>query len=346
MLIIVAIRVFSFFPATVEKYYSTGIYQCITRTGRILTGWLPISLGDILYTVVVIWLIWKLILMIKALVKKKINKTWLACAFKKAAIILAWVYIFFNVGWGLNYDRQGIAYQLKLGVKAYDLADLKNINNLLEEKTNTWRPVFDTNEIYRIDKKETFKKANASFMNASTRYPFLAYSHGSVKPSLYSIPGNYMGFTGYYNPFTTEAQVNTTVPAFTVPFTTCHEMSHQLGYAKEDEANFAGYLAATASSDSIFRYSAYFDLYLYANRELFIYDSVYSKLSRNRLSQPVQSDIISLKKFWIKYRSPFDKLTAWIYEKYLKANRQPKGMQTYNEVIADLIAFYKKYGYI
>ncbi len=57
--------------------------------------------------------------------------------------------------------------------------------------------------------------------------------------------GNYLGFTGYYNPFTGEAQVNTTVPQFLLPNIALHEMGHQIGYAKEDEANFSAYLAAS-----------------------------------------------------------------------------------------------------
>jgi len=55
--------------------------------------------------------------------------------------------------------------------------------------------------------------------------------------------------------------VNTTTPVFTQPFTTCHEIGHQLGYAKENEANFAGYLSARSSRDPAFLYSVYFDLY-------------------------------------------------------------------------------------
>ena len=38
--------------------------------------------------------------------------------------------------------------------------------------------------------------------------PRFAYRVHSVKPSLFSYPGLYIGFAGYYNPFTGEAQVN------------------------------------------------------------------------------------------------------------------------------------------
>ena len=57
-------------------------------------------------------------------------------------------------------------------------------------------------------------------------------------------------FLGYYNPFTGEAQVNTNVPAFVIPFTTCHEMAHQIGYASESEASFVGFLVIRNSNNA------------------------------------------------------------------------------------------------
>ena len=39
-----------------------------------------------------------------------------------------------------------------------------------------------------------------------------------------------MGFSGYLNPFTHEAQADDLMPLFNTPLT-AHEMAHQLGYA-------------------------------------------------------------------------------------------------------------------
>ena len=155
-----------------------------------------------------------------------------------------------------------------------------------------------------------------------------------------------MGFSGYYNPFSGEAQVNTTIPAFLLPFTTCHEMAHQLGYAKEMEANFVGYLTATASKDTFFRYSSYLDLFLYATREVGIYDSTYAKASIKQLLPEVKQDLLEERKFWMRHQNPVEPVIRWLYGNYLKANQQPRGMQSYNEVTADLIAYYKKFGKI
>jgi len=170
------------------------------------------------------------------------------------------------------------------------------------------------------------------------------YLSPSVKPSIFSYLGDYLGFTGYYNPFSGEAQVNTTVPVFIQPFTTCHEIGHQIGYAKENEANIAGYLSARTSGDPLFQYSVYFDLYLYAAGELYTRDSMLVKPIRESLNPGVRKDYTELKAFYKKYTNPLEPLIWRLYGRYLRANQQPQGLLSYNDVIAWLIAYKKKYG--
>ena len=45
-----------------------------------------------------------------------------------------------------------------------------------------------------------------------------------------------------------------------------------------------------------------------------------------------------------KYKNPVEPIITWAYGHFLKANNQPAGKQTYNEVVAWLIAYYKKFG--
>jgi hypothetical protein len=135
------------------------------------------------------------------------------------------------------------------------------------------------------------------------------------------------------------------MPVFTQPYTTCHEIGHQLGYAKENEANFVGYLSARLSDNPAFRYSVYFDLYLYAARELNVRDSMLLKPLKAQLSPAVKADFRELHRFNRKYENPFEPKVRELYDSYLRANRQPKGMRTYNEVIAWLIAYGKKNGW-
>src|SRR5665811_1952947 len=121
--------------------------------------------------------------------------------------------------------------------------------------------------------RDRFRYSVDAYRVAAGTHPSLMYRFPSVKFSFYGYLADYMGFSGYYNPFTCEAQVNTTIPSFVQPFTTCHEIGHQLGYAKEEEANFCGFLATKSSTDPAFRYSVYVDLYLYSAGALYVLDS-------------------------------------------------------------------------
>ena len=167
-----------------------------------------------------------------------------------------------------------------------------------------------------------------------------------MKSSLWGWVGDYLGFTGYYNPFTAEAQVNRGVPVFLQPYTTCHEIGHQLGYAKENEANFVGYLAATASKNRMFNYSAYLDLFMYANRSLAQVDSSAAKNFAHQLLPEIKTDLKEWKTFLINHKNPIEPGVRWMYGIFLQNNNQPSGMLSYDEVTGLLIAYYKKYGKI
>ena len=121
-------------------------------------------------------------------------------------------------------------------------------------------------------------------------------------------------------------------------------MGHQLGYAKESEANFAGYLSASSSNNPAFRYSAYFDLYLYGRRYVYLLDSIKGKQLDNQLSPAVRKDIRDLREFVTRHANPIEEIIDLLYGQFLKANEQPSGRVSYSEVIVWVIAYYKKYG--
>ncbi|MBS1665663.1 MAG: DUF3810 domain-containing protein [Bacteroidetes bacterium] len=341
----VVIKVFSMWPDAVEKYYSRGFYLFLSRLQRILFGWIPFSIGDVFYGILLIGGIYGLVRLIRRLVRREAGWQWLLGAFRRVVFFLLWVYVLFNGLWGLNYDRQGIASQLQLTVKPYTTAELTelvgriagHLNNL-DSMARLRRPELSSSHF-------VYRAAVGAYDSLSYKDERFAYKNPSVKSSLFSGIGAYIGFSGYYNPFTGEAQLNTVVPAFTQPYTTCHEMGHQLGYAKENEANFAGYLSARSSSDEAFRYSAYFELYLYAASELYGRDSTLAKGFREKLRPGIRQDFRELQAYNRKYANPMETHIWRLYGGYLRANHQPKGIVTYTEVTAWLIAYAKKNGW-
>ena len=258
--------------------------------------------------------------------------------------LLSGIYIIFNVFWGINYNRLGIRRQLGLTDSAYTKDELIALNRDLLAKVNEDKASIIVHHRSFISGRKLYEAAEDAYKSAEIKFPFLHYSHRSVKSSMWGWLGNYTGFQGYYNPFTGEAQVNSTIPSFLQPYTTCHEMAHQLGYAKEDEANFAGFLAAKSSRDTIFHYSVYLDMFLYANRNLYMLDTTAAKEVRRLLSPAVKADLKEMRDFNLKHKSFIGPVISWIYGKYLENNQQPAGIMTYDEVTGFLIAFRKKYG--
>ena len=111
------------------------------------------------------------------------------------------------------------------------------------------------------------------------------------------------------------------------------------------EANMAGFLTARNSASAAFRYSAYFDLYLYAMRELAVRDSSRAKDLYQRLSPGVRTDITTLRDFNNRHVGLLEPVVRSLYAQYLRINQQPGGMMSYNQVVALVIAYARRYGY-
>jgi len=346
IVIAIAIKIFSLYPAAVEEYYTHGIYPWIGFVQRTLLGWIPFSVGDLLYAWVVIWLVRRLIKMVRTIRRKQAGRRYWQQTLVSAATLSLYVYVLFNGLWGLNYNRYGIEYEMELDAFNYDSRDLVAVTHALASRMNELQPASLATRPKLERKSALFAGASEAYRNLQAENPGFGYRYPSVKPSIYSYLGNYLGFTGYYNPFTGEAQVNTTVPVFIRPFTTCHEIGHQLGYAKESEANFSAYLSGTAAADSAFVYSVYFEMYAYAARYLYYADSLALKSISAQLSPAVKKDIQELRTFFRQYDNPFETYIDKLYSEYLKANEQPSGKMSYNEVVGFLVAYYRKHGRI
>jgi hypothetical protein len=80
-----------------RSYYSTGFYPVIARGQRLLFGWIPFSVGDLLYAAVVVWLSVPVGKRgIRRLVRREAGRGWLLRGCWAAVFVLLWVYVLFN----------------------------------------------------------------------------------------------------------------------------------------------------------------------------------------------------------------------------------------------------------
>jgi len=343
---------FGYFPAQVEVWYSGQLYPLLLTLRLWLTVCVPFSIGDLLYTIVFIYLIYKLIRSLIHIKKEGINsaKLWRA----SAIILLVW--ISFKLLWGLNYDRLGAGHLLDIEQKAYSGAAVDSLVNELIDSLNSTRKQINEAKI-QVDTLPAnnpapyFAMAQEAYQRAKTSYTFLPKQAPRVKATLFNPLADYVGFTGYFNPFTAEGQVRTDMPGLELPFVACHETAHMLGFASESEANLIGYLVATKSANPYVRYSAYNEIFTYAQREQFVLlaqakDSVgfmgAVAQNRARLDTLVKQDRKAVRSFFNRHRSSVAPIMSGVYEQYLFLNKQNAGLKSYDEVIGWLIDLKQK----
>ncbi len=333
------IQIIANYPNYIEKYYSNGLYIYVSRFFRILFGWLPFSIGDLLYLSLIILIIKAIISVIKT---KKIN-------FKRTVFkvlgISSIIFFVFHFNWGLNYFRVPLNETLNIEKENYSNTELINFTKKLILKTNEIHVSITKNDTILIEnpasKKEIKESAQLAYNELESNFPQFSYKNPKVKHSLFSVPLTYMGFAGYLNPITNEAQVNSLIPKNNYAATVCHEIAHQVGIASESEANFVGYLAATHSKDKYFNYSGYSLALRYSLFEVYRKDSVQFENLKPLINKGILKDFKQSQDFWESYHNWSEKYFKTFYDNYLKANKQKDGIKGYNKLVTLLINYYK-----
>jgi hypothetical protein len=327
----------------IEKNYASSFYPKLASTLRLLFGWFPFSLGDIIYSIVTISVLWQIGKFVVRLFHKTDSWRKKLTPLLTAGIIILAVYVYFYLFWGLNYYRKGIEHQLGLTNAKFVKEQLIELNTYLLTELNNRKEICLQKKDTIMSRERMFQSARDGYSQLEQQFPYMRYRYSSLKPSMFGRVGNYIGFQGYYNPFTGEGQVNTAIPNFLQPYVTCHEMAHQIGYASESEANFVGFLASTHSSDTLMQYSSYLDMFLYAWGNLRAVDSTAAKEFGLKLHDGVKRDLKTYRKYVEDHRTFVSDWTDYLYDYYLKQNRQRKGIESYGEVTGWLIAYRKKY---
>ncbi|AMR31574.1 hypothetical protein A0256_09130 [Mucilaginibacter sp. PAMC 26640] len=338
-LAIYLLMVFAGHPYAVEKYYSQGLYPLICKVLHPVFNVVPFSLGDLLYIAVVVYLIYLLVRLISLLFKKQFLNSGLLIT--GLVIGMQTAILLFYVLWGMNYFRPSAAERLNLKESKFSIAELQAVTNILIDSANLTRSRLSPADFRQTNDTIYIRAKQALIALGGNSVSFKTYSPG-LKPSLLTPIINYIGTSGYYNPFTTEAQLNYEQPVFARPFVACHEMSHQAGYGPEDEANFAGFLAATAAKDKLLRYSAY---HLAVGEFMFTLrgaDSLLYKQMRLRISADVKKDFKEERLYWQSYQNKLNEITGIFYDNFLKANNQPQGIDTYNKMVTLVMAMYRR----
>jgi hypothetical protein len=151
---------------------------------------------------------------------------------------------------------------------------------------------------------------------------------------------SYTHITGVYSFFTGEANINVAFPDYTIPYTAAHELSHQRGIAREDEANFMAFLVCLESEDAYVRYSGYMNLFEHVASALYsadraLYGDVYASLPID-----VRSEMAAYANFFQKYNnSVAGDISGAINNSFLIIHGT-EGTKSYGMVVDLAVAYY------
>ncbi len=333
------VKIIAQFPDFIEQFYSKGLYVFISSLLRILLGWIPFSVGDVFYIVIVV-----VILKIGYLFFKNNSYNFKITAYRFGSLISV-VFFAFYFFWGLNYFRTPLNKRLNISNESYSNEELIDFTQKLISKINEVQLQITKNDSIVVlnpnSKSEIEQQVTDAYLQLAMEYPTFSYKHPSIKKSIFSLPLTYMGFAGYLNPFTNEAQVNAQIPKNTYPATLCHETAHQIGIASESEANFTGYLASIHAKNIYFNYAGYLMALQYALFEVYNYNPDTFKSLITTIHKGILKDMQQNQNFWNTYKNWSQKYFKTFYDSYLKANKQKEGIRSYNKMVLWLINYHK-----
>ncbi len=335
---IIFLQILKQFPGFVEKYYSLGFYPLLARSSRYLFGWIPFSVGDVFYVLIaLVALRW----VFKNYRRLRYEPIRVLVDILAAASI---VYFMFHALWGFNYYRLPLHQSLELE-SDYSYEQLLGTTQRFIDKSNKMHRQLGFADSVKIDlpysQKEMFKKTISGYNNLEKEFPKLAYFPRSLKKSGWSLGLTYMGYSGYLNPFSGEAQVNNLITTYKFPVVASHEAAHQIGYAAENEANFIATLATLHNDDPYIRYAGYIFTLRYLINEVARNDEAKYYELLETINPGILKSYKEMRDFWERYENPFETFSKIFWDNFLKANNQSRGIMSYDYMVALVVNYFE-----
>ena len=317
-----------YMPNLAEGYART-VYPSLSAALSAFSSLFPFPLMEVFVVGLILWLI------CYPIWKRRQRIRWRKILIREMEM-LAWVYVWFYLGWGLNYYRYNIYTRLQTPPIAYEE---QHFQDFLKEYTQCLNASYQPQTGVDAD---TLRHHIGSF------YANLPEVYGLTQPQSWQHPKEFIftplysgvGVLGSMGPFFSEAQLNADLPEVQYPFTYAHEFSHLLGVSNEAEANYWGYRACTESALPALQYCGYFGLlpYVISNASYLLPKEDFQAWIET-IRPEVRTQYNEKNTYWKERYSPFiGNIQSFTYNLFLKGNKIPSGKKNYAEVISLLLS--------
>jgi hypothetical protein len=314
--------------ALVDAWYSRAIYGILQPIVTSISSLFPFALMDALIGAALLWIalrIWRITRAAGPDRRRAIGRFAL-----DAIAALAVAYLLFLGLWGLNYRRLPVTTGLDFDAARVTQANVDALGahavaelNRLHASAHALLPGVPTLAALRVRLAPAFADAQRVIGAAHQATP------GRPKRSIVSPFFRLAGVDGMVNPLGLEVLVNPDVLPIERPFVVAHEWGHLAGWARESEASLLGFVTCQRSDD-LARYSAWLDLYLHLARDV----TPAARASMAAALARGSRDDLSAMAARLATAQPVVARASWqTYDRFLKANRVPEGVRSYDEVV-------------
>ena len=332
---------------TQSRGFSDWFNQNISTWGRrilaYLTAWLPFSLAEVLLLLLPLLAAVLIVVAYKHFSDSR-HDAWVYAGILLSVPCLILVIFVWNFAPG--YYGTPLDQKLELDRQKVSAKELFDTAEHLCAELEALTPEIEFLDDGSSKMPYSYKEMNQKLLDAYERFcekqDFMDHFYSRAKPVMLSEPMSYTHITGVYTFFTGEANINVNFPDYTIPYTAAHELAHQRGIAREDEANFIAFLVCLESEDPYLRYSALLNVYEYVASALYSADRELYKESYKGLPESIKAEEVAYSRFFDKYRH---NVAADVSQKtndlYLQSQGSPEGTKSYNLVVDLAVAYYK-----
>lgn len=312
-----------------------------------ITNVLPFSLAEaaLILIPILLFLIIRYVWIYRCNTRRSTVVT-LICIFSVASMFFSSFVLTFAAAY------RGAELEDKLGIQRekIDKHDLYNSAEYLVEEINKLASEINYDSEGFSIMPYSFNEMNNKLIKAydkfADEYRFINNFYSRLKPVLLSEAMSYAHITGIYTYFTGESNLNIGFPDYTIPYTAAHELAHQRGIAREDEANMMAFLVSLCSDDTYIRYCAYVNMYEYVASALYKADKDMFRTLDKKLDPNVINEQSAYSAFFKKYsQSITSQVSGTVNDIYLQA-QGTEGRKSYGMVVDLTVAYLKSLGKI
>lgn len=307
-----------------------------------LCSYAPFSVAELVICLAVIGAVVYIMFEIARLIRRpeKLRRVYIIIVTLLAVLLL--VYAGFCLLWGIYY--YGDDFQAKSGLKAEEISveQLSEVTAYFADLANEYstQVTRDENGVYTADREAILARSPEVFGAVTELFPCLRGPGVAAKPFALSRILSYLDFTGFFFPFTAEANVNVDFPPSLFAATVAHELSHQRGVAKEQEANFVAVLASLEYGDADYCYSAALLAYTHLGNALYKADIEAWQQVYGSLNRYVLADFVCNREYWKQFETPVQTVSNTVYEGFLQSYDQKLGLKSYGACVDLLVNYY------